>query len=253
MYKESFYITNPVWNNAFSFEERKNKKLYVPSLIKWDIDHVEIWDKVVFEDFDFDWKLQSCVGLKNFYEIDWKGKKIFLFDNHNHAFYFWCWVLKNGIIKKWVYLFHMDEHSDMRDSWKYLEDDDIYDLKKVFEFTNFELNVGNYIVPAVRAGLVSEVVQIRGEVDLNKVLGNNPNLNSFPNIRERGYKGENDKNIIFNLDLDFFRPELDFIDYDLKKKVVLEIAKKATVITVASSPFFVNQKLALDVFRDLFW
>ncbi|MGB2110819.1 MAG: hypothetical protein ACPHY8_02690 [Patescibacteria group bacterium] len=60
------------------------------------------------------------------------------------------------------------------------------------------------------------------------------------------------ENIILNLDLDFFQPDLDFIDYDLKKKVVLDAAKKAKVITVATSPFFINQDLAIKVFKDIF-
>jgi hypothetical protein len=45
---------------------------------------------------------------------------------------------------------------------------------------------------------------------------------------------------------------LDFIDYELKKKVILDITKKATVITVATSPFFIDQNLAIKVFKDLF-
>jgi len=55
-----------------------------------------------------------------------------------------------------------------------------------------------------------------------------------------------------NLDLDFFQPDLDFIDYNLKKKVILDIAKKASVITVSTSPFFIDQCLAVKVFKDLF-
>jgi hypothetical protein len=54
------------------------------------------------------------------------------------------------------------------------------------------------------------------------------------------------------LDLDFFEPALDFIDYDLKKKVVLDIASRSSFITVSTSPFFINQELALKVFFDLF-
>jgi hypothetical protein len=55
-----------------------------------------------------------------------------------------------------------------------------------------------------------------------------------------------------NLDLDFFEPELDFIDYELKKKVIVDIASKSSFITVSTSPFFINQELALKVFFDLF-
>jgi hypothetical protein len=61
-----------------------------------------------------------------------------------------------------------------------------------------------------------------------------------------------ESNVILNLDLDFFQPDLDFIDYVLKKQVTLDAARKADVITVATSPFFIDQKLALDVFKDLF-
>jgi hypothetical protein len=62
----------------------------------------------------------------------------------------------------------------------------------------------------------------------------------------------NKSNIILNLDLDFFQPDLDFIDYELKKKVILDIAKKASIITVSTSPFFIEQNLAIRVFKDLF-
>jgi hypothetical protein len=55
-----------------------------------------------------------------------------------------------------------------------------------------------------------------------------------------------------NLDLDFFQPDLDFIDYDLMKKVNLDAANKAKVITVATSPFFIHQDLAIKVFKDIF-
>lgn len=58
--------------------------------------------------------------------------------------------------------------------------------------------------------------------------------------------------IILNLDLDFFQPNLDFIDFDLKCSVVRDIAAKADLITVATSPFFIDQKLALGVFRKIF-
>jgi hypothetical protein len=84
-----------------------------------------------------------------------------------------------------------------------------------------------------------KVVQMRSEISLQEI-------SSLKKIDE-------EKWIILNLDLDFFEPKLDYIDYDLKKKVILEIAEKADVITVASSPFFINQELALEIFRDIFW
>lgn len=243
MYKNSFYIKNPVWNNAFSFEKRKNKELYVANLTKiQNLEEIKLWEKIVFEDFNFNWELESCKWLNNFYEIEWNNKKIYLFDNHNHAYYFWYLARDLDIIWDNNILYHIDEHSDMRDPKKYLLKPESFDLEKVFDYTNNFLNVGNYIIPAIKEWIISEVIQIRNE----------SNLKDFTCSESRPVFTTNKQNIILNLDLDFFQPDLDFIDYELKKKVVLDIAKKATIITVASSPFFINQDLAIKVFKDLF-
>jgi len=55
---------------------------------------------------------------------------------------------KQGIISDNSLLYHIDEHADTRDPEKYLLKPDSRDLQKVFEYTNFFLNVGNYIIPA---------------------------------------------------------------------------------------------------------
>lgn len=235
MYKDNFYISTSVWNNALSFDKRLNKKLYVPSLIEAWINEIELWNEVVFEDFDFDNNLISAKGLKNFYKINWFGKNIYLFDNHNHAFYFWYLSRNEWIIWNENILYHVDEHSDMRKPEKFILKDEAKDISKVFEYTNFELNVGNYIIPAIEEWILKEVIQVR----------NKQNLEDYDFFK-------NQKDIILNLDLDFFEPNLDYIDYQLKKKVILDIAKKAKVITVATSPFFINQDLAIRVFSDLF-
>jgi len=57
-----------------------------------DFEEIKLQDdfeKIAFEDFDFDSKLSTNYGLKNFYRFKIKGKEVVLFDNHNHAFYFW--------------------------------------------------------------------------------------------------------------------------------------------------------------------
>ncbi len=241
MYKEWFYLDREVWNNAFSFDKRKIKKLYIPKLIKINsFDDIKLQDdkeKIAFEDFDFNGKLSTNYGLKNFYEIEWKWKKIYLFDNHNHAYYFWYLARKEEIIWDNNTLIHIDEHADTRDNNKYLLKPDSNDLDKVFKFTNEVLNVGDYIIPAKNEGIIWDIVQIRNTTNLEGYLEN---------------KNKYKENIILNLDLDFFQPDLDFIDYDLKKKVVLDSAEKASVITICTSPFFIDQELAVKIFKDLF-
>ena len=243
MYNKWFYITDKIWNNAFSFEKRKNKKIWVPSLIKINsFDEISLQEdkgKIAFEDFDFEDKLSTNYGLKNFYEIDWKWKPIYLFDNHNHALFFWYLFKENWFIKqKWNTLYHVDEHADYRAPWVTLKKTD---LESIFNYTNFsDINVWNYIIPAEEEGLIWKTIQIRNTKNLEDYLDSQ--------LLKEGI----DEGIILNLDLDFFQPDLDFIDYDLKKKVVLDIAKKASIITVSTSPFFINQELAIKVFKDLF-
>lgn len=237
MYSKSFYIENPVWNNELSFERRNIKKLYVPSLLEnANFSDIELWEEIVFSDFDFEWNLIEAKWLKNFYEIEWMWKKIYLFDNHNHAFYFWYLAYQKNITWRSNLLFHVDEHADMREPKIFLNKN--VSLEEVFNYTNFTLNVGNYIVPALKSWIISDVIQIRNESNLVDYFSSD-----FENEK---------RDIILNLDLDFFEPELDYIDYELKKKVILDIAKKAKLITVATSPFFINQELSLKVFTDLF-
>ncbi len=246
MYTQDFYITENVGNNAFSFTERQNPRLFVPTLKKiTSFDEIELLpknlEKITFEEYDFDDVMQQTFGLKNLYEIDWNWKKIFLVDNHNHVFYFWYHARKQGIISDNALLYHIDEHADTRDPWKYLLKPDSEDLQKVFEYTNFFLNVWNYIIPAEKEWLITETVQIRSEQAL---------------FDYQSWKYDDLEwvkwNIILNLDLDFFEPELDYIDYDLKKQVILDISNKADIITICTSPYFINQERAIEVLRDIF-
>ncbi len=349
MYSKDFYITQPVWNNAFSFDERKNKKLFVPKLKKIEsFDEIELlaspstegdWGGEIgnglnlfptFQEYDFDGNMQSCYGLKNLYALTFnqslckisshntssrnispcapsshntspsvplltgegsRNVPLYLVDNHNHAFYFWYLARSQGIISDNAMLYHIDEHADMRDPWQYLLKPESEDIQQVFEYTNFFLNVGNYIVPAQKEGLIGEVVQIRSESALREYLNSSRHLSptlpcfnfeivaplcfSLVSCQEREQESksaasfpfegkefkievlceqecDNWRSIILNLDLDFFEPELDFIDYDLKKRVILDIARKADLITVCTSPYFIDQERALRVFRDLF-
>lgn len=271
MYKKPFYITKPIWNNAFSFEKRTNKKLYVPNLVEInDLNKIELWKEIAFEDFDFSDKLSTNCWLKNFYKINFQdthkghpyirqinklNQTIYLFDNHNHAFYFWYLARSEWLIWDNNTLVHIDEHADTRDNDKHLLKPDSYDLQKVFEFTNNVLNVGDYIIPAKEEWIIWEIIQIRNESNLLEYM--NQFVASSPMIRGelRGVLEEetNCKGIILNLDLDFFQPDLDYIDYELKKKVILDVARKASMITVSTSPFFINQELAICVFKDIFW
>ena len=243
MYNKWFFIESPVWNNEFSFDKRQNKKLFVPEIIEAkSFDEIKFQDdleKIAFEDFDFDDKLSTNYWLKNFYQFQMWWKEVVLFDNHNHAFYFWYEARSRKIIWNKNLLIHIDQHADTRDNDKIISKSDSKSLEKVFDFTNFVLNVWDYIIPAQKEGIIENIVQIRNTKNLEDYLQN------FSNKK-------NNSKIILNLDLDFFASELDFIDFELKKKVILDAFEKASYVTVCTSPFFVDQRLAVEKFKEIF-
>ncbi len=243
MYNKWFFIESPVWNNEFSFDKRQNKKLFVPEIIEAkSFDEIKFQDdleKIAFEDFDFDDKLSTNYWLKNFYRFQMWWKEVVLFDNHNHAFYFWYEARSRKIIWDKNILIHIDQHADTRDNGKIISKSDSKSLEKVFDFTNFVLNVWDYIIPAQKEWIIENIVQIRNTKNLEDYLQN------FSNKK-------NNSKIILNLDLDFFASELDFIDFELKKKVILDAFEKASYVTVCTSPFFVDQGLAVEKFKEIF-
>ena len=49
-----FYIEEPVGNNVFSYDERTNKKIFVPKLIEGTLDDVSLGENIVFNEIDED-------------------------------------------------------------------------------------------------------------------------------------------------------------------------------------------------------
>lgn len=233
-----FNITEPVWNNAFSYELREWRSIYVPAIINWTLDDLEVWEEIVFEECDENWNILSFNGLKKLVKTELFWIPTYIFDNHNHAFYFWSEAINNWVVESWTTLVHIDEHSDMREpELDLIISETRQNLQDIFNYTNYTLNVWNYIKPAIKAGFIEKVIQVQWEESLNWLLGE---------IK----KEKND--IILNLDIDFFSPEMGYIDFGKSKRIILEVAKKSKLITIATSPFFINQKRAIEIIKNLF-
>ena len=56
-----FYIEKPMGNNIFSYDERENKKIYVPKLIEGTLDDVSVGEEIVFNEIDEDIENLSTV------------------------------------------------------------------------------------------------------------------------------------------------------------------------------------------------
>ena len=228
-----FYIDRPVGNNVFSYEERAKKRIYVPKLIDARIDQVELGGPATFIEVE-DGQEKECLGMKNIYhlvdrEITEMGKEVYLFDNHNHAFFFWCQALKRGLMKRGQVLLHVDQHKDTRIPPDY--DVDIGDLEDVKRYTNEVLNVGSFIKPALHHGIFSDLMIVDSTYSMDM---------EYP------------ESYVLDIDLDFFSRDMDYIDYDLKIGRVKEYIEGASLITIATSPYFIEQDRALKALRDLF-
>lgn len=229
MYTEWFWIEWDAGNNSFCYDPNKENKIYVPSLIQWKLDDLAIGENTVFQEMDKNNEIQSFKGLKNHVQIG----NTYIFDNHNHALYYRYKELKEGNISKWATLIHIDQHTDMNQIKSAIDTNRENDLDYIAEFTNYECNVGNFIKPAIDSGLVGKVEQVTTEYKL---------LN-LPAI--------DDNNLIVDIDIDFWDPKMGIEKRGETIAVVNGLISKAKVVTIATSPYFIDQEMAIGLVREL--
>lgn len=242
-YSNTYTITEQYWNNAFAWEQRwaiyqKQPTLTIPSLIQGTISDVQIGEDIVFEEVE-NGSLQSCIGLKNFVQLSTPSQSgippIAIFDNHNHALYFWIEAVRTWIIAPSFELIHIDEHSDLWENTNHLQlEKAIQNPQYAWEFTNKYCNVGNYIKPAIIAWLVWSMVRIENEYQIDEYMNYNTKWCS-----------------VLNIDIDIFAPELDHIPEGKKIQIIRNLMQKVQYITIATSPFFIDQKVAMSKIRKI--
>ena len=226
-YSSPFWLDGRRGNNAFAYERRgPSPRLRVPSLVDGSWTDLVPGNDVVFADVDEHDVLQQCQGLRHLVRTTWDEVPTVVVDNHNHVFYFWFEALLDGRLGRRATLVHLDQHRDTRAPETVFPSDG--SLIDAFRYTNFHLNVGNYIVPARDAGLIGDVLFVTGS----------------DGLADRSHAGR--RNLILNIDLDFFAPEMSYVDFDRVRRFVDRHRATASLITIATSPFFVNQDLALD-------
>lgn len=223
-----FYIEKPMGNNVFSYDKRDNKSIYVPKLISGTLNDVKLGNKVVFNEVDENEEIKA-IGLENMVEYVLGNKKIYIFDNHNHAFYFWLKSMMNDEFTRGCKLVHVDQHKDTREPENY--DVDINNIEDVFRYTNEVLNVGSFIKPALQHKIFSELIIIDSLY---------------------GFDLDIEPEFVLDIDLDIFSSDMDYIPFDFKLDKIKNLIKKAKVITIATSPYFIKQEYAIKVLKELF-
>jgi hypothetical protein len=230
-YSHPFWLEGPVGNNALSYKRRgPAPRLWVPSLIAGTFDDVMPGKEIVFEDVDDDDTLRSCLGLAHPVRTEVADIPTVVVDNHNHVFYFWCEAIAQGRLAPGATLVHVDQHRDTRVPEHPYEGTTLDDA---FAYTNFELNVGNFIVPAQAAGLIGPTQLVTGDAALSDLA----------------FVSHTNK--ILDIDLDFFAPEMSHVDFDRTRRFIAAQLPGTALITIATSPFFVEQPRAIERLRAL--
>ncbi len=124
-------------------------------------------------------------------------------------------------------MIHIDQHSDMR------EPDFIPEKLENIEKYTFEwLNVWNYLIPLQKLWIIWKIYQCRTQTS---VLELDDNLA---------------KNSILNIDLDFWEENMSTDEESLKK--IKKYIWISPIVLIATSPYFLDQKRAVELIYKLF-
>ena len=233
-----FYLSKESANSQIS--GCKNPLRVAPIKIVNSYENLEIdYEHFAFAEKDKTWEIEYFHGLKNILWIKKTGiPPIFIFDNHNHAIVFRYNIIYNNKIKN-AELIHIDQHSDCRENENLLNliwDEN--ELEKVFKFANEKCNVGNFIPPAIKSWIIKNQFQIRSN-------------NALQNL-----KINKNQNFILDIDLDFClnwieKDRIDQVAIKLLKNKFEEIWRNSLWITIATSPYFLNQQKAIEIINEI--
>lgn len=257
-YEKGFYLRDAIGNNAFSFALRKEKEIYVAPFVEKEDFELAEGSKTAFIEVE-EREEKRFVGLSEFLIIKEKNKNIYVFDNHNHAFYVIFKEVYQQSVPKGLPLIHFDQHKDMRRPPRlfhevcmetkevsnflrkcqpedFSESIEITEEHRAFFYCNAVLNVGNFIVPMLEEGWISKAVMMDSSTSLMQAEEILSDCSEY----------------ILDIDLDFFSEEMDYISYDKKVETIRRFLPSAKLVTVCTSPFFVSFERAEKAWKDIF-
>ncbi len=231
-YSRACYLDSGVGNNAFSLERKpERERLMLTRLEIGLIGDLQCSSETSFQDYDSDVWMQ-CGGLEKAILSFEADMPIYVFDNHNHAFYGWIEALHAGVFSRGARLVHMDAHFD--DAEPEHVKVDLNDIEDVWKYTNETLQIASFIKPALELDVFDQVVNYVESAD-------------FTELPEIGA----DQEIILDIDLDVFCDEMSHVSWKQKLDVITHYLPQTKLITMATSPFFIDQQRAIDIAKRL--
>jgi len=241
MYKNYRFLKKWFWNTKIWWDYMQD--LFVTNIIDWVIADLKVWNKLVFMDSIWNWYF----GLENWIFTKILDIPTYIVDNHNYALYFWYkfWSLNQD--KKYT-LIHIDQHSDLQkpeisfdifSSNKNINDD------MIWWYVNEVCQVWNFILPAFDIWILENQIQIRTEFALK---------NFFKDFSKNTNNNKDNVDFILDIDIDFWDFRMSFDDIQKSYQKVREIIfwLKPKCITIATSPFFMDQNIAIRHIKNIF-
>lgn len=222
------------------------------------------------------------IGIKNYVRIEEPGHPaIYVVDNHQGAYWGWLESLALGNIKTGAELIHIDHHQDSFRPFSWPTDNS---LPAAMKYLIEELRVEDFILPLVANGTISRFWNILSSpysYPLNyNSIGNiawatesaqatfsdhplydgrlNRSIHGRAKLSELLSKLKDPAKAILDIDLDAFVRK-DYLANDLPSaecfaeccRFIADIASYFGVITIATSPCFADQQIAVMVARRM--
>ena len=215
--RADFFLTGVQGNN--SFLRKGETGLHVPAIRLGDETDLSLGSKVVFCDLEEDRYLEK-VGLQNYIcGFTKSGTPIFVCDNHNLVLEAWQ-LLKN----RKPSLIHIDQHKD-------------------------NAPIACKVTDSIYCTRICDYIQYAQENQWIKFdylsFVESQDLPKLEQVKQLEPK-------IVNIDIDFFVKELTMISISDKIEIICQSCQNADLITIATSPGFIDQPFAIKLAK-LFW
>lgn len=190
------------------------------------------------------------------------GPPVYVFDDHNHALFAWYEAFREKRIRSGARLFHFDEHSDGESSiFHFTQPQKTWPTSARF-VANYakELEINGFIAPAIWMGLVGRVFWIRPY--FNGIYHDDESKDSegywrVPRIQVgiddfvSMQQSEMDpQTTIVDIDIDYFT-HIDNRSQRRELDILRCAMQKAGVVTIATSPGYIEELRATELVRDL--
>lgn len=203
------------------------------------------------------------------------GTPVYIFDDHNHAAFAICEAHSEGRLFPSATMIHIDAHDDGTVSPIVPNTRGLPPLSEVANMVQYYTDIESFIDPIVNWGLVREVIWVdpewnnppifmpsQGRSIISGFADNQHQVNRISvrttpmEIWDVGDLEEinpiNPRQLIVDIDIDFFA---EIPENSTKERGALGMIKrlmqKATIVTVATSPGYINQERALSLVRRL--